>query len=99
MDFESFTVQLKHLLMQPLPGEVAQLKMFPTRRLSYKEYYEQGVKNAKQSAVLICLYPHQESIYTVLTLRPSQFGIHSDQVSFPGGRFEEADESVEVTAL
>jgi len=99
MDFESFTTQLKHLLTLPLPGEAAQLKMVPTKRLSFKEYYERGMKNAKQSAVLICLYPHQESIYTVLTLRPSEFGIHSDQISFPGGRFEEADESLEVTAL
>ena len=99
MDFENFTRQLKHLLTLPLPGEAAQLKMVPTKRLSYKEYYEQGMKNAKQSAVLICLYPHQDSICTVLTLRPSEFGIHSDQISFPGGRFEEADESLEVTAL
>ncbi|HYV95782.1 MAG TPA: CoA pyrophosphatase [Chitinophagales bacterium] len=99
MDFENFIQQLAHYLTQPLPGEAAQFKMAPARRLTFKEYYEEGKINPKQSAVLICLYPYQDFVYTVLTLRPSEFGIHSDQVSFPGGRFEEADESLQATAL
>src|ERR1043165_7243496 len=99
MDFENFTKQLKNRMAHPLPGEMAQFKMAPAGRLNFKEYYEQGIKNAKQSAVLICLYPYQDSIYTVLTLRPFEFGIHSNQVSFPGGRFEEDDKNLQATAL
>ena len=48
---------------------------------------------------MIILYPFQNAVYTVLTLRPSEFGIHSDQVSFPGGRFEEEDNDLQTTAL
>jgi len=39
------------------------------------------------------------SIYTVLILRTSGHGVHSGQVSFPGGKKEENDRSLEDTAL
>ena len=39
------------------------------------------------------------SIYTVLILRTSDHGVHSGQVSFPGGKKEESDRSLEDTAL
>jgi 8-oxo-dGTP pyrophosphatase MutT (NUDIX family) len=32
-------------------------------------------------------------------LRPSLQGVHSDQVSFPGGRYEEIDVNLQNTAL
>jgi len=99
MLFEEFIEKLKHQLKQPLPGEEAQLRMVPPRRLTMKEYYQLRDKNPIHSAVLICLYPHRESIYTVMMLRPSRQGVHSDQVSFPGGKFEDADQSLEQTAL
>ena len=73
--------------------------MAPVQRKDLIEYYKAGSKDPMQSAVLICLYPHENSIYTVLMLRPSEQGAHSDQVSFPGGRFEEADQTLEATAL
>jgi 8-oxo-dGTP pyrophosphatase MutT (NUDIX family) len=99
MNFQLFIQKLKDKLKQPLPGEIAQLKMAPAARLGYMEYFNAGLKNSTQSAVLICLYPHLNSIYTVLMLRPSEQGAHSDQVSFPGGRFEDGDGSLETTAL
>src|ERR1051325_6848444 len=99
MNFQTFTQQLKQRLTQQLPGEEVQFKMAPTRRLTYREYYEQGMKSAMQSAVLVCLYPIENKINVALMLRPTEPGVHSDQVSFPGGRFEETDESLEATAL
>jgi 8-oxo-dGTP pyrophosphatase MutT (NUDIX family) len=99
MNFEHFIRQLTDRLTQPLPGEEGQLKMAPVQRKDLIEYYRAGSKDPMQSAVLVCLYPHQNSIYTVLMLRPAEQGAHSDQVSFPGGRFEEADGTLEVTAL
>ena len=99
MNFQLFIQKLTDQLKQPLPGEIAQLKMAPAQRLSYMEYFKAGLKNSNQSAVLVCLYPHLNSIYTVLMLRPSEQGFHSDQVSFPGGRFEDGDGSLEKTAL
>lgn len=99
MNFQLFIQNLKDQLKQPLPGEIAQLKMAPVQRLAYMEYFKAGLKDWNQSAVLVCLYPHLDSIYTVLMLRPSEQGAHSDQVSFPGGRFEEGDGSLEMTAI
>lgn len=95
----SFLQRLRHRLSQPLPGETAQFKMAPQRRLTMQEYDELGNKNPRQSAVLICLYPYQESIYTLLMLRPNEQGAHSGQVSFPGGRFETCDGDLQTTAL
>ena len=85
--------------MEPLPGENAQLRMVPPGRLTMKEYYALRETNPFRSAVLVCLYPFNQSVFTVMMLRPPKQGVHSDQVSFPGGRFEQADKSLEETAL
>ena len=99
MNFEGFIQNLNARLAQPLPGEEAQLRMAPARRLTLSEYYELRNHDPVQSAVLVCLYPALQSVFTVLMLRPSEQGVHSDQVSFPGGRFEENDVILENTAL
>ena len=45
------------------------------------------------------LYPIKNSIYTLLIQRPLYDGVHSGQVAFPGGRFEESDINLKTTAL
>ena len=99
INFQSFFADLRNRLAQPLPGEAAQYKMAPARRLTLTDFYESGNKNPHRSAVLICLYPHQQSVYTLLMLRPDEPGAHSGQVSFPGGRFESHDVDLQATAI
>src|SRR6188508_1798779 len=99
MTFQQFAQQLRERLSHPLPGETAQFKMAPARRLTIQEYYDMGNRNPRKSAVLVCCYPLQSSIFITLMLRPSLQGVHSDQVSFPGGRFEEGDANLAATAL
>ncbi|MBK9732445.1 MAG: CoA pyrophosphatase [Chitinophagaceae bacterium] len=99
MQFQSFIKKLQQQLSQPLPGETAQFKMAPGRRITMEEYDQLANKNPRPSAVLICLFPYQENIYTLLMLRPEEQGAHSGQVSFPGGRFETADNDLQTTAL
>ncbi len=99
MDFSLFIKKLKQQLKTQLPGEKAQLKMAPASRLPYKEYIELSKLNSRKSAVLICLYPSSNSINVALMLRPSELGAHSNQVSFPGGKFEIKDQTLEATAL
>jgi len=54
----------------------------------------------KQSAVLILLYPEADDrLNIVLTLRTAGLRGHSGQVSFPGGRQDEDDDSFTATAL
>ena len=88
---------IRHNLQQPLPGLSAQLRMAPSQRGELLKIND-GT-NFRQSAVLISLYPENDKIYTLLIKRTTYDGVHSGQVSFPGGKFEETDESLIQTAL
>ena len=56
---------------------------------------------AIKSSVLILLYPGKENSQPnfVVTLRPIYNGIHSGQISLPGGQFEFPDKTLMQTAL
>ena len=95
MLLNDFVSDLKYQLQFPLPGEVAQLKMAPSSRKS-SEYYLQQSNHPKKSSVLILLYEKSNVIHTLLTLRPSYSGVHSSQVSFPGGKIEEGESIVQA---
>jgi 8-oxo-dGTP pyrophosphatase MutT (NUDIX family) len=99
MTFQEFIGELKVRLDGPLPGESAHLRMAPPKRMAAKEYYELRNRNPLLSAVLVCFYPEGDSVYLAMMLRPTEPGHHSNQVSFPGGRVEEGDETFENTAL
>ena len=92
-NMENFVAQLKTLLASELPGPKAQYKMAPELRL--------GDEHAryKNAAVLILLYQKKGQVYTVLMKRPEYTGAHSNQISFPGGKFEKDDGDLHVTAL
>jgi 8-oxo-dGTP pyrophosphatase MutT (NUDIX family) len=94
--FHSFTEDLHQRLQKPLPGEMAHKKMASAAR------YRLGIKpneRTRRSAVLICFYPYQDSIYLPLILRPQYDGVHAGQMAFPGGRMERFDENLTRTAL
>ena len=57
--------------------------------------------HAVKSSVLILLYPGQKSgsLLFALIQRPEYDGVHSGQISLPGGRFEEEDGDLTRTAL
>ncbi len=96
--FSPFIHSLEQRLQQPLPGMEAQFKMASQFRLpSDMEFYD--LSKARKGAVLILLYPHEDKINTILTLRPSYDGVHSGQVSFPGGKLDPTDESLAAAAL
>jgi 8-oxo-dGTP pyrophosphatase MutT (NUDIX family) len=100
MDFTEFIGKLTHELTLPLPGSQIQLMMTSNRRL--REMMEfRATELAIKSSVLILLYPGRENIQPtfVVTLRPTYEGIHSGQISLPGGRFELTDENLMQTAL
>ncbi len=96
--FVPFIEQLKTRLQQPLPGEDAQYLMAPLSRLNNK-YLSFKKLNPKKSAVLILLFPDGDQIKTVLIERPVYDGVHSGQVAFPGGKYEDEDIDLKQTAL
>ena len=97
-DFNTFIAKLEKQLKRPLPGNKAHLKMASKLRLNEldKGY---DISTAKQSSVLILLYPFHNSIFTVLMERTSYNGVHSGQISFPGGGWEKRDNNFQETAL
>lgn len=85
-------------LQGDLPGAQSHDKMMRARRPSASESLSNG-SNPRMSAVLMLLYPRASVLHTALILRPSYDGVHSAQVSFPGGKMEDEDSSIEMTAL
>ena len=98
MEFERFVILLEARLKEPLPGRQAQLKMSSLARLRELEDHF-STSDAIQSGVLILLYPVSGQTRLVLMLRPEYAGVHSGQISLPGGKFEEGDDSLVHTAL
>lgn len=94
----SFSEKLKSALSGELPGWQAHSQMinYPRPR---PENVEDLFPNARKSAVLVLLYPKNGKVHTVLTLRHSYKGVHSGQVSFPGGSVEPGDDNLWQTAL
>lgn len=85
---------LREELKKNLPGHDAQYRMAPGLRLRLKP-----TSTVIKAAVLILLYPDKESLYTVFIRRPDYPGIHSGQISLPGGKTEENDADITITAL
>ena len=96
--FARFIEQLKKRFKKPLPGEDAQFLMAPYAR-QRKQAIDPEKHLPKKSAVLILLFPVKDKFHTLLIHRPVYDGVHSGQVAFPGGKFEEGDIDVEQTAL
>ena len=98
MKFAEFVLLLENRLQKPLPGRSAQLKMSSLPRIQELMRLSPP-DDVRQSSVLILFYPDGDQIYLVLMLRPEYPGVHSGQISFPGGKYEETDESLIYTAL
>jgi len=96
--FDRFINMVEQRLKKPLPGEQAQMKM-ASRLRSDDLKLEYDLSNAIPSGVLILFYPSGNDVKTVLILRQTYDGVHSGQVSFPGGRREDNDNSIIETAI
>jgi 8-oxo-dGTP pyrophosphatase MutT (NUDIX family) len=96
--FHNFIAALEQDLQQPLPGRAAQYHMAPMPRPG-AEMDDSPAPNARQSSVLLLLYPYEETVYIPLILRPTYPGVHSGQVGLPGGGYEPGDGDLIKTAL
>ncbi len=100
MNFDEFLLSISKIKNIPLPAETSQFKMAPPFRKELLEKHKDSVKYAKKAGVLALFYPdkNQETNF-VLILRKTYKGVHSAQVSFPGGKLEATDTSLENTAV
>lgn len=97
-DIDRFTNALKEAVQSP-PGMVAYEVMMPEIRKRMQNLDITKVEGAKLSSVLILLYFHDGKVHLPLTKRHDYDGTHSGQISLPGGKHEDGDESREYTAL
>jgi 8-oxo-dGTP pyrophosphatase MutT (NUDIX family) len=96
---KDFFSGLKQAISGELPGLASQIKMVPEARRKEIEG-RKSAGDAKKAAVLICMYPEKEGEIMLVLIRRNEYdGVHSGQISFPGGRYEDDDPSLEYTAL
>jgi 8-oxo-dGTP pyrophosphatase MutT (NUDIX family) len=96
--FDHFIMNLGQKLAGPLPGLASQLKMATLRRAIEGGRMKIPDK-VKQGGVLMLFYPVNGEIYLVFMKRTEYPGVHSGQVSFPGGSREPDDRDIIQTAL
>jgi len=88
--------QIRAALTLPgFDGQAAQWQMSPGIRAIVRDNKEGAPRLA---AVLILLYPHEQTLAFALMRRTEYPGVHSGQISLPGGSCE-AGETWEQTAL
>jgi len=87
------------MLAKPLPGTAAHLKMAPKHRAQELVAMQDNLPNARKSAVMILFYHAGSELKMIVIRRSVYVGVHSGQIAFPGGRFEEEDGHVQITAL
>ncbi len=94
--FEYFIHHLKSTLALPLPGREAQFKLEPPTR---KNYPEKIPSNVRLGAVLALFFPLNNSNRLIFIQRTQSRGVHSGQISFPGGKHEKTDQTMLNTAI
>ena len=99
MIFQDFKKKIASFKTIELGGLQAQFKLAPQLRLRYDENKIKA-NNPRKAAVLALFYPNDKNeTCFLLTERATYKGTHSAQVSFPGGKIENTDLSLEETAL
>lgn len=97
-EYKAFITELKQALIHPLPGSPAHDLAAPEHRKSLI-LQKPDYSNAQLSSVLILFFPDKNGDpNTVFIKRVEYKGVHSGQVSFPGGKEEKEDKDQYETA-
>jgi 8-oxo-dGTP pyrophosphatase MutT (NUDIX family) len=99
MDFQDFLQILPYLDSVSLPGEMAHNVMAPSERLEIMKKMNFEQIKVKNAAVMMLIYPKGGITHLVLIVRNSYEGVHSSQIAFPGGKYEDGDADFMQTAL
>ena len=92
-----FIEKIEKRLAEELPGSRAHMLMSPVEMARYSHLPSQYLK----ACVLILLYPKADEWHLVLIERTThdKNDKHAGQISFPGGKLNPSDDSLEVCAL
>lgn len=90
--------QIEKGIRNGLPGTEVQWEMASSDR-RIRNYHRSKRSDTIPGAVMILLYPVDSRLYTLFIQRPVYEGVHSGQISFPGGKMEKYDDSLIKTAI
>lgn len=98
MNFDLFLNNVPKIQKAPLLASESHLKMAPMDRIKMMKLWDYSDLNPKKAGVLALFYPKKSETFLVLIVRTPR-GIHSSQIAFPGGKFEEQDRDLSHTAI
>jgi 8-oxo-dGTP pyrophosphatase MutT (NUDIX family) len=98
-DFDHFSNELASAMAKGLPGMDAQYSLVPPNRPRPDLALVKKEKNPRLAGVLALFYPIENTPHLVLMKRNTYPGVHSGQISLPGGQHEAHDASIIATAL
>lgn len=90
--------KLRLALSLELPGIESHLKLAPIERVEDLRKQKSSL-DAKSSAILITLFKEEGKTKLIFILRSVYDGVHSGQISFPGGKKDSSDTDLVETAL
>jgi 8-oxo-dGTP pyrophosphatase MutT (NUDIX family) len=99
MNFQEFLAFVPKIVAVPLPAQDAHFKMAPPERIQMLKDLDKESLSPKNAAVLMLVYPKGNIPHLAFILRAAYNGVHSSQVAFPGGKFEQLDVDFNATAL
>lgn len=98
MNFQDFLQFVPQFISAELPAIDAHVKMAPLESIISKPNSADS-QSTRTAAVLMLCYPKNGKTHLVLIVRNEYKGVHSAQIAFPGGKYEEEDLDFSVTAL
>ena len=90
--------KIRIAISKDLPGTDVQWEMASSDRMMHN-FPRHRRENSRIAAILILIYPVNNVLNAVFIQRPVYNGIHSGQISFPGGKTEPSDSDIFETAL
>nr|WP_209331762.1 CoA pyrophosphatase [Lunatimonas salinarum] len=98
MDLDTVLTKLAAAMKGPLPGRKGQMLMAPLP-MDEERFEQVSGTHVRQGAVLVLFYPDEGGCMVPFVKRPNYVGVHSGQVSLPGGKRDPDDEDLVNTAL
>ncbi len=98
LSLDKFVAAIQKELSGTLPGTMAQMEMVPATRRSDASK-SSATEPRRQSAVLVLFYKRGRKACFPLVKRVVYNGVHSGQISLPGGQYEKTDRDFTRTAL
>lgn len=99
MKFDTFLQSLTNLQNIELPFLDSHQKMAPLERINQLHAIDFSSLDYREAAVLILFYAKNNETHFVLIERNEYKGVHSKQISLPGGKKESFDIDLKHTAI